>query len=114
MPDFVSSPVNFCHLLLSFVGYFDVFPYLFNVLVVLSPRPDNGSYVGYQDEDLRHIKGRVLEEVQVSKDEGPVYGIGGHSHTRGESRQVVTLTHDTIRVLQHLSGHLQVGNMKSS
>ena len=26
MPDFVSSPANFCHLLLSFVGYFDVFP----------------------------------------------------------------------------------------
>ena len=28
MPDFVSSPANFCHLLLYFVGYFDVFPYL--------------------------------------------------------------------------------------
>ena len=27
MPDFVSSPANFCHLLLSFVGYFDVLPY---------------------------------------------------------------------------------------
>ena len=26
MPDFVSSPANFCQLLLSFVGYFDVFP----------------------------------------------------------------------------------------
>ena len=26
MPDFVSSPANFCHPLLSFVGYFDVFP----------------------------------------------------------------------------------------
>ena len=26
MPDFVSSPANFCYLLLSFAGYFDVFP----------------------------------------------------------------------------------------
>ena len=26
-PDFVSSPANFCQLLLSFVGCFDVFPY---------------------------------------------------------------------------------------
>ena len=32
MPDFVSSPANCCHLLLSFVGYFDVFPYK-NVVV---------------------------------------------------------------------------------
>ena len=31
MPDFVSSLANFCHLLLSFVRYFDVFPYKFMV-----------------------------------------------------------------------------------
>ena len=42
MPDFVSSPANFCHLLLSFVGYFDVFPNLYHAQGTICGLPGTG------------------------------------------------------------------------
>ena len=46
MPDSTSSRANICHLLLSFVGYFDVFPNARGPNATYVPPPPVGSRVG--------------------------------------------------------------------
>ena len=89
MPDFVSSPANFCQLLLSFVGYFDVFPNIHYFYAITDYRanyvkrniimmyPHQSWYVGTSTLNVIVTRNKLYVETSPKSTQNPIISWGG-------------------------------------